>query len=91
MNHECIQSQKTLKASHDTAMAKVDELTGQLKEERLRILGLENQLHTKALQERRTSEVLLEITHVLVDSEVMKDYRRLSLQMNLLHIFSIIS
>lgn len=54
-----MQSQKTLKASHDTAMAKVDELMGQLKEERFRSLGLENQLQTKALQERRASEVLL--------------------------------
>lgn len=54
-----MQSQKTLKASHDTAMAKVDELTGQLKEERLRSLGLEKQLQSKALQERRATEVLL--------------------------------
>uniref|UniRef100_A0A4W4E919 C2 domain-containing protein n=1 Tax=Electrophorus electricus TaxID=8005 RepID=A0A4W4E919_ELEEL len=44
------QNQKTLKASHEAAMAKVDELTGQLKEERLRALGLESQLHTKTLE-----------------------------------------
>lgn len=54
-----MQSQKTLKASHDAAMVKVDELTRQLKEERLRSLSLEKQLQSKALQERRTSEVLL--------------------------------
>lgn len=59
LTQKCFQSQRTLKASHDTAMAKVDELTQQLKEERLKSLGLEKQLQTKALQERRTSEVLL--------------------------------
>lgn len=48
-----------MKASHDAAMAKVDELMGQLKEERLKSLGLEKQLQTKTLQERRTSEVPL--------------------------------
>ncbi|XP_027029023.2 protein fantom isoform X1 [Tachysurus fulvidraco] len=67
------ESQKTLKASHDTAMAKVDELTGQLKEERLRILGLENQLQTKALQERRSSELLEQIRDLEKEKDLLKE------------------
>ncbi|KAK3526047.1 hypothetical protein QTP70_012811 [Hemibagrus guttatus] len=67
------ESQKTLKDSHDTAMAKVDELTGLLKEERLKILGLENQLHTKALQERRTSELLEQIRDLEKERDLLKE------------------
>lgn len=70
LTHECLQSQKTLKASHDSAVAKVNELSGQLKEERLKSLGLEKQFETKALQERRTSEVLLKTSNRW--TEVMK-------------------
>ncbi|TSM52253.1 Protein fantom [Bagarius yarrelli] len=66
-------SQKTLKASHDTAMAKVDELTGQLKEEKLRILGLENQLQTKALQEKMTSELLEQIRDLEKERNLLKE------------------
>ncbi|MCJ8735878.1 hypothetical protein PDJAM_G00252510 [Pangasius djambal] len=67
------ESQKTLKASHDTAMAKVDELTGQLKEERLKSLGLEKQLQTKALQERRTSELLEQIRDLEKERDLLKE------------------
>ncbi|XP_053497206.1 protein fantom isoform X3 [Ictalurus furcatus] len=65
--------QKTLKASHDKAMAKVDELTGQLKEERLRSLGLEKQLQTKALQERRTSELFEQIRDLEKERDLLKE------------------
>lgn len=63
-----VQSQKTLKASHEAAMVKVDELTSQLKEERLRSLGMESQLHTKTLVERRTNEVIwdLDYYHLII-------------------------
>ncbi|XP_060770935.1 protein fantom isoform X2 [Neoarius graeffei] len=67
------ESQKTLKASHDTAMAKVDELMGQLKEERFRSLGLENQLQTKALQERRASELLEQIRDLEKERDLLKE------------------
>ncbi|KAM9495440.1 protein fantom isoform 2-T2 [Clarias gariepinus] len=67
------ESQKTLKASHDTAMAKVDELTGQLKEERLRSLGLEKQLQSKALQERRATELLEQIRDLEKERDLLKE------------------
>lgn len=53
------QSQRTLKASHDLVMAKVDEQTEQLKEERLKNLNLESQLQLKVLEQRRIEEVHL--------------------------------
>lgn len=52
-----LQSQRTLKASHEAVMAKVDELMGQLKDERLRSLGLESQLQANSFSQRRTEEV----------------------------------
>ncbi|KAI5100549.1 protein fantom [Silurus meridionalis] len=67
------ESQKTLKASHDTAMVKLDELTGQLKDERLKSLGLEKQLQTKMLQERRTSELLEQIQDLEKERDLLKE------------------
>ncbi|XP_036431859.1 protein fantom isoform X3 [Colossoma macropomum] len=67
------ESQKTLKASHEAAMAKVDELTGQLKEERLRSLGLESHLHTKTLEERRTRELLERIQDLEKERDLLKE------------------
>ena len=54
-----IQSQRTLKASHDVVMAKIDELTEQLKRERLKNLDLEAQLQSKVLEQRKIEEVHL--------------------------------
>ncbi|XP_062317910.1 protein fantom [Osmerus eperlanus] len=51
------ENQRTLKASHDGVMAKVDELTGQLKDERLRSLGLEGQIQNLSFSQRRTDEL----------------------------------
>uniref|UniRef100_A0A7N8XRR5 RPGRIP1 like n=1 Tax=Mastacembelus armatus TaxID=205130 RepID=A0A7N8XRR5_9TELE len=45
------ESQRTLKASHDAAIHKVDELSAELKDERLRSLDLEKELQS-SLQER---------------------------------------
>ncbi|XP_072526344.1 protein fantom isoform X2 [Salminus brasiliensis] len=67
------ESQKTLKASHEAAMVKVDELTGQLKEERLKSLGLESQLHTKTLEERRTGELLVRIQDLEKERDLLKE------------------
>ncbi len=50
---------KTLKASHDAALVKVDEVSRQLKEERLKSLQLEKQIQTRALDQRRTQEVFI--------------------------------
>ena len=46
-----------MKASHQALMDKVEEVTGQLKEERLKSLGLENQLHSVTFSQIRTEEV----------------------------------
>ncbi|KAI4872166.1 hypothetical protein NFI96_031001 [Prochilodus magdalenae] len=67
------ESQKTLKASHEAAMVKVDELTGQLKEERLRSLGLESQLHTKTLEEKRTGELVERIQDLEKERDLLKE------------------
>uniref|UniRef100_A0AAR2LXH4 C2 domain-containing protein n=1 Tax=Pygocentrus nattereri TaxID=42514 RepID=A0AAR2LXH4_PYGNA len=67
------ESQKTLKASHEAAMVKVDELTGQLKEERLRSLGLESQLHSKKLEERRTGELFEQIQDLEKERDLLKE------------------
>ncbi|KAL7868026.1 hypothetical protein SRHO_G00094100 [Serrasalmus rhombeus] len=67
------ESQKTLKASHEAAMVKVDELTGQLKEERLRSLGLESQLHSKKLEERRTGELCEQIQDLEKERDLLKE------------------
>uniref|UniRef100_A0A8B9GU42 C2 domain-containing protein n=1 Tax=Astyanax mexicanus TaxID=7994 RepID=A0A8B9GU42_ASTMX len=67
------ESQKTMKASHDAAMAKVDELTGQLKEERLKSVGLESQLHIKTLEERRTGELLMRIQDLEKERDLLKE------------------
>lgn len=51
------QNQSTLKASHDAAMAKVDELTAQLKDERMKSLDLEKQLQSSTMVNIRTKLV----------------------------------
>ncbi|KAM9755079.1 protein fantom isoform 1-T1 [Menidia menidia] len=55
------QAQQTLKASHDAAMSKVDELSAQLKAERLRALELEERLQglniTKAQAQQLQEQV----------------------------------
>lgn len=53
------QSQRTLKSSHDLVMAKVDEQTEQLKQERLKSVNLEGQLQLQRLELRRVEEVHL--------------------------------
>ncbi|XP_076863714.1 protein fantom isoform X2 [Brachyhypopomus gauderio] len=67
------ENQKTLKASHDVAMAKVDELTGQLKDERLRTLGLESQLHSTALERNRNAELLERIQDLEKERDLLKE------------------
>lgn len=53
------QGQRSLKVSHDTAMAKVDELSAQLKEERMKSLELEKQLQASGVAAVRTQQVTL--------------------------------
>lgn len=51
------QNQSTLKASHDAAMMKVDELTAQLKDERMKSLDLEKRLQSSAVVNVRMKQV----------------------------------
>ncbi|KAK0153421.1 Protein fantom [Merluccius polli] len=51
------ESQKAMKAGQQALMDKVEEVTGQLKEERLKSLGLGNQLHNMNFSQIRTEEV----------------------------------
>uniref|UniRef100_A0A673G6M1 RPGRIP1 like n=1 Tax=Sinocyclocheilus rhinocerous TaxID=307959 RepID=A0A673G6M1_9TELE len=62
------ESMKTLKASHDAALVKVDEVSRQLKEERLKGLQLETQIQTRALDQRHTQEAEVEaVTRAMDD------------------------
>lgn len=51
------QSQQTLKLSHEAAMAKVDELSADLKNERLKRLELEKQLQSASVSRTRMEQV----------------------------------
>lgn len=52
-----LQSQQTLKLSHEAAMAKVDELSADLKNERLKRLELEKQLQSASVSRTRMEQV----------------------------------
>lgn len=51
------QSHRTMKASHDATMAKVDELSTQLKDERLKSLDLEKQLQSSNIHRIEIQQV----------------------------------
>ncbi|KAJ8343308.1 hypothetical protein SKAU_G00306370 [Synaphobranchus kaupii] len=67
------ESQKTLKFSHDALMARVDELSGQLKEERLRSLALEKQHHNGLLAQRHAEELQERIQDLEKEKELLKE------------------
>ncbi|KAM9502382.1 protein fantom isoform 2-T5 [Salvelinus alpinus] len=67
------ESQRTLKASHEAVMAKVDELMGQLKDERLRSLGLESQLQANSFSKRRTEELQEQIFDLEKERVLLKE------------------
>uniref|UniRef100_A0A673W8G0 RPGRIP1 like n=1 Tax=Salmo trutta TaxID=8032 RepID=A0A673W8G0_SALTR len=67
------ESQRTLKASHEAVMAKVDELMGQLKDERLRSLGLESQLQANSFSQRRTEELQEQIYDLERERVLLKE------------------
>uniref|UniRef100_A0A8C8M3C4 C2 domain-containing protein n=1 Tax=Oncorhynchus tshawytscha TaxID=74940 RepID=A0A8C8M3C4_ONCTS len=67
------ESQRTLKVSHEAVMAKVDELMGQLKDERLRSLGLESQLQANSFSQRRTEELQEQIFDLEKERVLLKD------------------
>uniref|UniRef100_A0A8C7FAU1 RPGRIP1 like n=1 Tax=Oncorhynchus kisutch TaxID=8019 RepID=A0A8C7FAU1_ONCKI len=67
------ESQRTLKVSHEAVMAKVDELMGQLKDERLRSLGLESQLQANSFSQRRTEELQEQIFDLEKERVLLKE------------------
>uniref|UniRef100_A0A8C2C8E6 RPGRIP1 like n=1 Tax=Cyprinus carpio TaxID=7962 RepID=A0A8C2C8E6_CYPCA len=67
------ESMKTLKASHDVALVKVDEVSQQLKEERLKSLQLETQIQTRALDQRHTQELQERIQDLEKERDLLKE------------------
>uniref|UniRef100_UPI003AAC1E6D protein fantom n=1 Tax=Centroberyx gerrardi TaxID=166262 RepID=UPI003AAC1E6D len=67
------ESQRTMKASHDAATAKVDELTGQLKDERQRSLDLERQLQNMTFSNIRTKELQEQIRDAEKERDLLKE------------------
>ncbi|XP_056137838.1 protein fantom [Lampris incognitus] len=67
------ESQKTMKASHDALMAKVDELTGQLKDERLKSLGLESQIQNMSFSKIRIEEMQEQINDLMKERDLLKE------------------
>uniref|UniRef100_A0A671MYU1 C2 domain-containing protein n=1 Tax=Sinocyclocheilus anshuiensis TaxID=1608454 RepID=A0A671MYU1_9TELE len=67
------ESMKTLKASHDAALVKVDEVSRQLKEERLKSLQLETQIQTRALDQRHTQELQERIQDLEKERDLLKE------------------
>uniref|UniRef100_A0A673H4U1 C2 domain-containing protein n=2 Tax=Sinocyclocheilus rhinocerous TaxID=307959 RepID=A0A673H4U1_9TELE len=67
------ESMKTLKTSHDAALVKVDEVSRQLKEERLKSLQLETQIQTRALDQRHTQELQERIQDLEKERDLLKE------------------
>ncbi|XP_043083996.1 protein fantom isoform X2 [Puntigrus tetrazona] len=67
------ESMKTLKASHDAALVKVDEVSRQLKEERLKSLQLETQIQTKALDQRHAQELQERVQDLEKERDLLKE------------------
>ncbi|GCB60116.1 hypothetical protein scyTo_0006814, partial [Scyliorhinus torazame] len=67
------ENQKTMKASHDALMSKVDELNAQLKEERFKCLSLENQLHSTTLSQKTTVELQERVNDLQKERDLLKE------------------
>ncbi|XP_049429611.1 protein fantom [Epinephelus fuscoguttatus] len=67
------ESQRTLKVSHDAAMLKVDELSAQLKDERLKSLDLEKQLQTSAISRLNMEQLQERISELEQERDLLKD------------------
>lgn len=64
--HAVFQSQRNLQLVHDGAMLKVEELSAQLKKERLRSSELETRLQSSSISRMKMEEV--RTTELLLDS-----------------------
>ncbi|ROL55359.1 Protein fantom [Anabarilius grahami] len=67
------ESMKTLKASHDAALLKVEEVSRHLKEERLKSLQLETQIHSRALDQRHAQELQERIQDLEKERDLLKE------------------
>uniref|UniRef100_A0A3Q1H2B0 RPGRIP1 like n=1 Tax=Acanthochromis polyacanthus TaxID=80966 RepID=A0A3Q1H2B0_9TELE len=67
------ESQQTLKASHEAAMAKVDELSAQLKDERLKSVDLEKQLQSSSISRLRVEQLQERIGELEQERDLLKD------------------
>uniref|UniRef100_A0A8C6T9J8 RPGRIP1 like n=1 Tax=Neogobius melanostomus TaxID=47308 RepID=A0A8C6T9J8_9GOBI len=67
------ESQRRLKASHDTALSKVDSLSAALKEERVRSLELENQLRSSAVSNRALQQLQEQISELEQERDLLKE------------------
>ncbi|KAI7811597.1 protein fantom [Triplophysa rosa] len=67
------ESLKSLKASHNAALLKVDEVSKQLKEERLKTLELETQIQSRSLDQRHTHELQDQIQDLEKERDLLKE------------------
>ncbi|CAK6979146.1 protein fantom [Scomber scombrus] len=67
------ESQRTLKFSHDAAMVKVDELSAQLKEERLKSLDLEKQLQSSVISKKSMEQLQDRLSELQQERDLLKD------------------
>ncbi|XP_056242160.1 protein fantom isoform X2 [Seriola aureovittata] len=67
------ESQLTLKASHDAAMLKVDELSGELKDERLKSLDLEKQLQSCSISKKKMEQLQEQISELEQERDLLKE------------------
>lgn len=67
------ESMKTLKASHDAALLKVEEVSRHLKEERLKSLQLETQIQSRALDQRHMQELQERIQDLEKERDLLKE------------------
>uniref|UniRef100_A0A8D0APE1 RPGRIP1 like n=1 Tax=Sander lucioperca TaxID=283035 RepID=A0A8D0APE1_SANLU len=67
------ESQRTLKLSHDAAMQKVDELSAQLKDERLKSLDLEKRLQGSTVSGKKLEQLQERISEVEQERDLLKD------------------
>ncbi|XP_041650612.1 LOW QUALITY PROTEIN: protein fantom [Cheilinus undulatus] len=67
------ESQQTLRASHDAAMLKVDELSAQLRDERMKSLDLEKQLQSSSISKLKMEQLQERISELEQERDVLKD------------------
>ncbi|XP_029464422.1 protein fantom isoform X2 [Rhinatrema bivittatum] len=67
------ENQKSLKASYDALLSKVDELSTQLKEERFKCLHLEKQLQSTSFSESRIEELRGRINDLEKERDLLKE------------------